>query len=147
MKVILKTDVKGSGKAGELINVSDGYARNFLLPRGLAIEADKQALNELHGREEAQKFKIENEKQQAAAAAMKLNGKSVHLTAKAGQNGKLFGSITSKEIAAEIKTQFGLDVDKRRIELSGDIKNFGSYEAEVRLYNGINAKITIVVGE
>lgn len=147
MKVILKADIKGSGKAGELVSVSDGYARNYLLPRGLAVEADSKALNELHGREEAARHRTELEKQQAEQAAKKLGGATVRLTAKAGQGGKLFGSVTAKEIAAAISQQFGLGIDKRRIVLDSDIKAFGTYEVEIKLYHGISASIRVAVGE
>ena len=99
MKVILKADVKGQGKKGELVNVSDGYARNFLFPRGLATEADAQAMNDLKNKEDAARFHAETEKKEAQAAADALNGKSVKIVAKAGQNGRLFGSVTTKEIA------------------------------------------------
>ena len=147
MKVILKQDVKGSGKKGELLNVSDGYARNFLIPRGLAIEANAQAMNEFNSKQAAAAHKIEVEKQSAADLARRLEGKTVKLTAKAGANGKLFGSVTSKEIAEEIKKQFGADVDKRKIVLEGDIKAFGSYTAQLKLYPSITASMYVVVGE
>ena len=147
MKVILKQDVKGSGKKGELLNVSDGYARNFLIPRGLAIEANAQAMNELNSKQAAAAHKIEVEKQAAADLAKRLEGKTVKLPAKAGANGKLFGSVTSKEIAEEIKKQFGADVDKRKIVLEGDIKAFGSYTAQLKLYPSITASMYVVVGE
>ena len=147
MKVILKADVKGSGKAGELVNVSDGYARNFLLPRGLAAEASSQALNELHGREEARKHREAVEKSAAEAAAKRLDGVTVRLTAKAGEGGRLYGAVTSKEIAAGLKEQFSVPVDKRKIALSGEIRAFGTYPAEVRLYTGISAKLSVAVSE
>lgn len=146
MKVILKQDVSGKGKKGELINVSDGYARNFLFPRGLAMEADVQAMNDLRNREESARFHAAEEKKSAQQAADLLNGKTVKLTAKAGQNGKLFGSVTTKEVAEALHTQYGTAVDKRKIVMS-DIKTFGSYEAEVKLYQGITAKLTVTVSE
>ncbi len=146
MKVILKEDVKGQGKKGELINASDGYARNFLLPRGLAIPADAQAMNDLKNKEEAAKHRLAVEKQEAEAAAAKLTGKTLKLTARAGQGGKLFGSVTTKEVAEELKKQFQLDVDKRKIVMA-DIKAFGSYEAEIKLPQGISAKMTVMVSE
>lgn len=147
MKVILKSDVKGSGKAGQLVNVSDGYAKNFLLPRGLAVLADKTALNELHGREEAEKHRREVEQQNARDAAKKLDGVIVRVTAKAGTNGRLFGSVTSKEIAQALKEQFGVNIDKRKILLPEDIKAFGTVQFEIRLYVGINAKLSVAVSE
>lgn len=146
MKVILKEDVKGQGKKGQLVNVSDGYARNFLLPRRLAMEADAQAMNDLKNKEEAARHHAAMEKQNAEEAAKALKGKTVKLTAKAGSAGRLFGSVTTKEVAEGLKAQFQVEVDKRKISMA-DVKAFGSYEAEVKLYPGISAKITVMVGE
>ena len=147
MKVVLLADVKGSGKKGELVNVSDGYARNFLFPKKLAKEANAQALNELKNAEESRAFKIKQETEAAQASADKSNGKSVSILAKAGQGGKLFGSVTAKEIAEAIKKQYGVDVDKRKIDTKGDMKAFGTYECEVKLYSGITATVKAVVTE
>lgn len=147
MKVVLLADVKGSGKKGELVNVSDGYARNFLFPKKLAKEANAQALNELKNAEESKAFKIKQETEAAQASADKINGKSVSILAKAGQGGKLFGSVTAKEIAEAIKKQYGVDVDKRKIDTKGDMKAFGTYECEVKLYSGITATVKAVVME
>ena len=147
MKVVLLADVKGSGKKGELVNVSDGYARNFLFPKKLAKEANAQALNELKNAEESKAFKIKQETEAAQASADKINGKSVSILAKAGQGGKLFGSVTAIEIAEAIKKQYGGDVDKRKIDTKGDMKAFGTYECEVKLYSGITATVKAVVTE
>ncbi len=147
MKVILLADVKGSGKKGELVNVSDGYARNFLFPRKLAKEANAQAMNELKNAEEAKAHRAEVELSAAKEAAAKLEGKSVRLYASAGQGGKLFGSITSKEIAEEIKKQLKVEVDKRKIDIDGDVKAFGTYTCEIKLHAGVVAKVYAVVGE
>ena len=147
MKVVLLADVKGSGKKGELVNVSNGYARNFLFPKKLAKEANAQALNELKNAEESKAFKIKQETEAAQASADKINGKSVSILAKAGQGGKLFGSVTAKEIAEAIKKQYGVDVDKRKIDTKGDMKAFGTYECEVKLYSGITATVKAVVTE
>lgn len=147
MKVILLEDVKGSGKKGELVNVSDGYARNFLLPRKLAKEANAQAMNDLKNAEQAKLHRIEVEKQNAQEWVKKLQGKTLKLYANAGQGGRLFGSVTTKEIAEELKKVYGLEIDKRKLELNGDIKAFGSYECEVKLYTGISAKLYVMVGE
>ena len=147
MKVVLLAEVKGSGKKGELVNVSDGYARNFLFPKKLAKEANAQALNELKNAEESKAFKIKQETEAAQASADKINGKSVSILAKAGQGGKLFGSVTAKEIAEAIKKQSGVDVDKRKIDTKGDMKAFGTYECEVKLYSGITATVKAVVTE
>ena len=147
MKVILKADVRGSGKAGELVNVSDGYARNFLLPRGLAMEADQKALNELHNRQESEKHRAVVERETAEESRRLLNGRKISLTAKAGSAGRLFGAVTSKEIAAAIKSQCGIDIDRRKIVLDADIKAFGVYDIEIKLHPGIIAKLTVEVGE
>ncbi len=146
MKVILKQDVKGHGKAGELVQVSDGYARNFLLPRGLAVEADAQAMNDLRNKEAAQKHHLAMEKQEAEASAATLSGKTVKIKARAGQGGKLFGSVTTKEVAEAIKAQFDILIDKRKISMN-DVKAFGSYEAELKFTQGVTAAITVVVCE
>ena len=147
MKVILLQDVKGSGKKGELVNVSDGYARNFLLPRKLAKEADAQAINELKNAEQSKQFKIETETAKAKANAEKLKDKTIVMYGKAGKGGKLFGSVTSKEISAELNKQFGISVDKRKIVLDNEIKSFGTYNCEVKLYTGVSAKLKVMVKE
>ena len=146
MKVILNQDVKDLGKKGELVNVSDGYAKNFLIPRKVAVIADNTAMNELKNREASKAHHLAVEKAEAQAAADKLNGKSVKVQAKAGANGRLFGSVTSKEIAEKIKEQYNVEIDKRKI-VSEDIRNFGSYECTLKIYTGITAKIFVVVGE
>ena len=146
MKVILNQDVKGLGKKGELVNTSDGYARNFLFPRKLASEANSQAMTELQNRENSKKHKIAVETQEAKDAAAKIEGKIIKVTAKAGQGGRLFGSVTSKEIAAEMKNQFGIDIDIRKITVN-DIKAFGTYPATVKLYQGVTAEFKVAVSE
>ena len=146
MKVILQQDVKNLGKKGELVNTSDGYARNYLFPRGLAIEANASAMNDFKNKENAKKFHKAEGIKAAEADAAKLNGKTVKLTAKAGANGKLFGSVTAKDISAAIKSELGIDVDKRKISVD-DIKQFGSFEAEIKIYQGITAKIYVQVTE
>ena len=146
MEVILKADVKGLGKKGEKVKASDGYARNFLFPKGLAVEANAQALTELRNREQSNQHKIDMEIAAANDSKSKLQDKIVKITAKAGQNGKIFGSVTAKEVAAEIEKQFKIKVDKRKITMD-DIKNFGSYKIEVKLYTNIVATMTVMVGE
>ncbi len=146
MKVILKADVKGQGKKGELVSVSDGYARNFLFPRDLAAPADTQALNDLKNKEEAARFHAAEERKAAEAAADALNGKTVKIVAKAGQNGRLFGSITTKEVAQMLKVQYGIEVDRRKISMA-DVKAHGTYEAQIRLHTGIEATVSVVVTE
>ena len=147
MKVILLADVKGTGKKGELVNAADGYARNFLLPRKLAKEANAQAMNELRNAEASKEHKIQVEKEAAAATKEKINDKTIKMTAKAGQGGRLFGSVTAKEIAEELKKQFNVEVDKQKIELDADIKAFGTYQCEVKLYGGVSAKVYVMVTE
>lgn len=144
MKVILLADVKGQGKKGELCNVSDGYARNFLFPKNLAVEANAAAMSELKSREDAKAHHIKEEKQAAAATAQKIEGKTITLTAKAGANGKLFGSVTAKEVAAGVKSALGIEIDRKKLTVN-DIKSFGDYSAEIKLYNGISAKFTVTV--
>lgn len=146
MKVILKQDVKGLGKKGELVNTSDGYARNFLFPKNLATEANAQAMSELKNKQQAEKYRIDTETAAAKANAERIQGKTIKMTAKAGANGKLFGSVTSKEIAEKVKEEFGIETDKRKIVVD-DIKQFGTYEFEIKLYTGISAKLFVMVGE
>ena len=147
MKVILLQDVKGAGKKGELANVSDGYARNFLFPRKLAREADAQAMNELKNAEQSKQHAIEVATQEALANKKRLEGQTLMMKAKAGQGGRLFGSVTSKEIANELKQKYSLQIDKRKIVLDNDIKSFGTYNCEVKLYTGISANIKVMVSE
>lgn len=147
MKVILLQDVKSIGKKGELVSVSDGYARNFLMPRKLAKEANAQAMNEYKNAEAAKEYKKKSEIENANALKDKLDGKVIKIAAKAGQGGKLFGSVTTKEISAEIKKQYNIDIDKKKIDLSTDIKAFGTYTAEVKLHTGISAAMSVVVSE
>ena len=146
MDVILKADVKGLGKKGEKVKASDGYARNFLFPKGLAVEANAQSLTELRNREQSNQHKIDMEVAAANDSKAKLQGKTIKMTAKAGNNGRIFGSVTAKEVALEIDKQFAVKVDKRKITMD-DIKNFGSYKNQVKLYTNIVAEMTVMVGE
>ncbi len=146
MKVILKQDVKSLGKKGDLVNTSDGYARNFLFPRGLAIEANAQAMTEFKNKENAEQYKIKTDTENAKAAAEKIKGKTIRFSVAAGQGGRLFGSVTTKEIAEKIKKEFGIDVDKKKISV-GEIKAYGTYAAEIKLYQGVTAEIFVFVGE
>ncbi len=147
MKVIFLKDVKGSGKKGELKNVADGYARNMLLPKGLAVEATPENMNKLEGAQASAQHKIDVDIQNAKDAAAKLKGKKINIKAKAGSNGKLFGSVTGANVADAIAEQVGITVDKKKITLSTDIKNFGSYTATIKLYNGISETIDVEVIE
>ena len=146
MKVILKADVKSLGKKGELVNTSDGYARNFLFPKELAVEANATAMNDFKNKEKAKQFHKAEEIKAATAVKEQLDGKTVKLTAKAGANGKLFGSVTSKDVADKLNKEFSVDIDKRKIAMQ-DIKAFGTFEAEVKIYQGISAKIFVHVTE
>lgn len=147
MKVILLQDVRSIGKKGELKEVSDGYARNYLLPRKLAKEANAQAMNELKNAENAKAYKIKTETENAQRNADALSGKTVKIYAKPGQGGKIFGSVTARDLAEAIERDFGVQVDKRKVALESDIKAFGSYNFDVKFYSGISATMTVVVCE
>ena len=144
MKVILKADVKGSGKKGDVIEVSDGYARNFLLKKGLAEPATASGINEISQRKTADAFhKAENEKA-LKALAKELNGKEVTVSIRAGENGKVFGSVTTLQVASTLEA-LGYEVDKKKIAFKENIKTLGAFEAEVRLMEGVTAKIVVNV--
>ncbi|MCI8775965.1 MAG: 50S ribosomal protein L9 [Oscillospiraceae bacterium] len=147
MKIIFTQDVKGSGKKGEVKNVADGYARNFLINKGLAVEATAKNMNLLDGQKASAQHKKDVEKQNAEDIKNIINEKTVLAKVKAGSNGRLFGSVTTGNISELIEKQFGAKIDKKKIVLKSEIKNFGTYEAEIRLYNGVSAKITVDVTE
>ena len=147
MKVILNADVKGQGKKGEMIEVSEGYARNYLLPRNLAVKATADNLNALKQKEQAKKAQIEREKEQAKAYAKQLGAAVVKVRAKGGENGKLFGSVTSKEIAEALKEQHGIALEKNRIVLEENIKSYGSYDVKCKLGHEISGTIHVLVIE
>ena len=147
MKVILQQDVKGQGKKGQLIEASDGYARNFLLPRKLAVEATADNLNTMKLQEKAKKAKQEAEKAEAEALAAKLKELTVRITAKAGNGGRLFGSITTKEISEELKKQFSIDLPKAKLVLDEPIKAFGGYELKAKLGYEITGTVKVIVVE
>ena len=147
MKVVLLADVKGQGTKNDVINVSDGYARNFLLPRKLAVEADAKVLNEIKGREDSIKHKIEVETAEAKATAAKLDSILVKIPASSGADGRLYGSITAKDIAEKLAKDHGITVDKRKLELPDTIKNYGTYSVTVKLYTDVSGKFTVVVHE
>jgi large subunit ribosomal protein L9 len=146
MQVILTQDVKGTGKKGQLCKVADGYARNFLLKKGLAVEATSSAVNEMKSKQASKEHHAAVERQAAQDTADLLNEKTIKILAKAGAGGKLFGSVTAKEISETIKKELKVEVDKRKVSVN-DIKAFGTYEAEVKLHPGISAKVYVVVGE
>jgi len=145
MRVILKQDVKSLGSKDSVLEVSDGYARNYLLPRGLAIEAKDGIIKEIKNRKDAEKVKKDKELDQAKALASKLGNLIINIKGKAGENGKLFGSITSMDVSDSLKKNFKLDIDKKKIHLPEAIKNLGETEIEVRLYPGVSATIKINV--
>ena len=147
MKVILTQDVKSQGKKGQLIDVSDGYAKNFLLPKGLAIIAGAKEMNELKNRESAKQFKIETERNEAKELAKKLEGVVVKISATAGAEGKLYGSVTSMEIADVLKKDHSIEIDKRKIVMGDPIKAFGSYTFDVKLYPEVTGKLNVIVTE
>jgi large subunit ribosomal protein L9 len=147
MKVILKQDVKGTGKAGDLVNVADGYAQNFLIKRGLAVEANAQALHEKMSRDASKQHHAAEELAAAKEMAGKLEDKTVKIPAKAGANGKLFGAVTAKEVSAGLLSQYGMDVDKRKISLGQDIKGYGVFSGEIKLHAGVTANIKVEVVE
>ena len=145
MKVLLLADVKGKGKKDQIINVSDGYARNFLFPKKLAVEADAKAMADAKNKEDARLYRIEQDKAAAREMAEKLSAVTVKIKASAGADGRLYGSITTSDIVAELKAQHGLEVDRRKIVTDGAIKAFGSYTLDVKLYPEIQGKINLVV--
>ena len=147
MKVLLLADVKGQGKKDQRIEVSDGYARNFLFPKKLAIAADAKAMSEAKSKEEARQFKLKEEKAAAKALADKLSSLTVSIGASSGGDGRLYGSITSKDIAEKLLQQHKIDIDKRKLVLHENIKSYGTYEIEVKVYPEISAKIKVTVSE
>ena len=147
MKVVLKADVKGTGKKDQMVEVSDGYARNFLLPRGLAVAANAAAVNEVKTKESAKRHHAEVELEQAQQTARIINGTTVVVKAKAGQGGLLFGAVTGKDIAEALAKSAGVTVDKRKVVLDADIKNYGRYDVEIKVYPGVSAKIVVSVEE
>ena len=147
MKVILIKDVKGSGKAGDVLNVADGYARNFLLAKGFAVEATAKNQNDLAGKKASAQHKLDVEKADNEKVAAALEGKKVTVKAKAGQGGKLFGAVTASTIADAIKEQYSQNVDKKKITLSSEIKNFGDFSAVIKMTQGVSCKIDISVIE
>lgn len=147
MKVILQQDVKGHGKKGQLVEASDGYARNYLLPRKLAIEATAANLNAMKLQDAAKKHKAETEKASAEQDAARLSGKSLRIPVKAGTGGRLFGAVTSKEIAETIKVQCGVEVPKNKIVLADTIKTLGTFTVKIKLHPDVTAEMTLYVAD
>ncbi|MBP5288958.1 MAG: 50S ribosomal protein L9 [Clostridia bacterium] len=145
MKVVLKKDFKGLGKMGEIVTVSDGYARNFLFPKGIAGTADAKAENELKNQISSKAYRDKVEREEAEALKAKLEGMAVHVKAAAGaEDGKIYGSVTNAHVSELLESQCGVKIDKRKIELES-VKNFGTYTASVKLYAGISAKLKVIV--
>ena len=147
MKVILLADVKGQGKKDQMVEVSDGYARNFLFPRKLAKPADNQAVTELKNKQAAAQHKIDVERANARDIAQRLTQIQLVIRTGAAADGRLYGAVTSKDVAEQLSAQFGIAVDKRKITLPEPIKTYGSYELDVRLYNDVSGKIHLIVTE
>lgn len=147
MKVILKQDVKSIGKKGAVLDVAEGYARNFLFPKGLAVEATAGNIKTVEARNQKEQEKKENEKKQAQVLGEKLSKIDVKLKMKSGENGRLFGSITSKDIADTLKKDTGIEIDKRKIELDEPIKSLGTYPLKVRLHKDVLTEIRVSVVE
>lgn len=145
MQVILTQDVKGQGKKGDVVKVSDGYARNFLIAKGLGIEATKSNMNDLKGKKESAEYKIKTDTEEAKKLAETLKNITVTLSAKAGDNGKLFGSITSKDVADALTTQHHIKLDKKKFHLPEGIKTLGTTEVTVKLYTGISGTLKVNV--
>jgi large subunit ribosomal protein L9 len=147
MKVLLLQDVKSQGKKDQIIEVSEGYARNFLFPKKLAIPADAKAINDAKNRQSSADHKKALEKEAAMKLASSLENAYVKLTADAGNDGRFYGAITAKDISEGLKAQHGIDVDKRKIVLDAPIKAFGTYKIDAKLYPDVVGKITVVVTE
>ncbi len=147
MKVVLKQDIKGTGKKDQMVEVSDGYARNFLFPRKLAVPADAANANDVKNKAEAKQYHLDQERAAAQKLADSVNAKGITIHAKAGSNGRLFGAVTAKDIAQAIKESYGVELDKRKIVLDADIKAYGCYPVTIKIYTGITAQVTVNVLE
>lgn len=145
MKVILLENIKNVGKKDEVINASDGYARNYLFPKKLAVEANTENMSKLKSRENADKYRKDQERKQAEEIAKKMQGIMLKVKVKARENGKIFGGVTSKEISDELKKQYQIEVDKKKILLSENIKNLGMFVVDIKLYEGVLGKLKVDV--
>ena len=145
MKVILLDNIKGVGKKDEIINASDGYARNFLFPKKLAVEANAENMSKLNNKKDANQYKKDVEKQAAEEMAKKIKGIMLKIKVKAGENGKIFGGVTPKEISDNLKSQYKFEIDKKKIELKEPIKTLGSFEVTIKLYEGIVCVLKVQV--
>ncbi len=146
MKVILKDNIKGVGKKDEVINASDGYARNFLLPKGLAVEANSENMSKLKAKNDSKAYRKEQEKEEAKKVAEKLTGIQLKVPVKAGENGKIFGGVSAKEIADLLKSNYNIEVDKKKIDLKETIKTLGLRTVTIKLYDGVigNLKVDVI---
>jgi len=147
MKVILLADIKGVGKKDEIINSSDGYARNYLLPKKLAVEANANNLAKLKSKQDSNNFRKAEEKKEAQNISEKLKQITLQIKVKAGENGKIFGSITSKEISENLKEKYKIDIDKKKIDLKEPIKNLGTFNVNIKLYEGVIGNLKIQITE
>lgn len=143
MKVILMSDIKGVGKKDEIINASDGYARNFLFPKKLAVEANAENLGKLKGRNDSKQHKKDVEKNEAEQIAQKLEKITLTIEVKAGENGKIFGGVSTKEISEQLEKGYNIKIDKKKIELKETIKNLGTFNINAKLFEGVNGNIKI----
>ena len=147
MKVLLLADVKGQGKKDQIVEVSDGYARNFLFPKKLAVAADNKVLSEAKSKEEARQYKLSEEKKAAKALAEKMGTLTVRICANSGADGRLYGSVTAKDIAEKLAEQHKIEIDKRKLVLKDNIKTYGTFEIDVKVYPEISAKLKVSVTE
>lgn len=145
MKVILLDNIKGVGKKDEIINASDGYARNFLFPKKLAVEANNENMSKLKAKKQSEQYKKDVNKENAEKIAKKLDDITLTIKVKAGENGKIFGGVTSKEISEELKKQYKIDIDKKKIILNENIKNLGSFDISMKLFEGVAGKLKVKV--
>lgn len=145
MKVILLSDIKGVGKKDQIINANDGYARNYLFPKKLAVEATTGNLGNLKAKQESNQYRKDVQKEEAIKLANKLKEMTLTIKVKAGENGKIFGGVTAKEIAENLKTQYNIEIDKKKINLSETIKTLGSQVVDIKLYEGVIGKIKVEV--
>ncbi len=145
MKVILLCDVKGQGKKDQIVDVSDGYARNFLFPQKKAIPADAKATSDLKSREESRQFKINEDRKAAQALADRISAVEIEIVMGHGQDGRLYGSVTAKDIATELSKKIGVEVDKRKLQMKEAIKAYGKYDVELKLLSDIGAKFVVYV--
>ena len=145
MKVILKADIKGVGKKNEIINASDGYARNFLFPKNLAVEANAENMSKLQAQKDSNQYRKDTEKEDAKKIAEKMNKIMVKVEVKAGENGKIFGGVSAKDIAENLEKQHNIKIDKKKIDLKETIKTLGIHIVEIKLYEGVIGKIKVDV--